>query len=199
MIPVSRWSSYDLERERAAALQQRFEAVLARRPAPVAIEELAPAQPQETMVRVHRLLDGVWAGHTGYASLGLDEFAEVFAGALTLMTPHNISVLVRNLRDEGFAFTYPDYAAEVRALGGSAAGWGRWLGKRLPRRIVLSTAALMPELRKTSAAMAQMNWALSHALEDGFDELVVALVVEGFLGKIGERTREYTLYWRSLD
>jgi hypothetical protein len=198
MVPVSRWSSYDLDRERAAALHHRFEAVLARRPAPVTIEELDPKRAMETIERIYRLLDGVWAGHTGYASLDLDEFTEVFAGALTLMTPRNISVLVRNLRDEGLAFTYPDYSAEVRALGGSSAGWGRWLGNGLPRRIVLSTAALLPELRKTSAAMAQMNWALRRSLEDGYDEPVIALAVEGFLGKIGERTREYTLYWRSL-
>jgi hypothetical protein len=198
MVPVSRWSSYDLDRERAAALHYRFEAVLARRPAPVRIEELDPKQPAETIGRVYRLLDGLWAGHVGYASLDPEEFTEVFAGALMLMTPHNISVLVRNLRDEGVAFTYPDYSAEVRSLDGRVAGWGRWLGNGLPRRIVLHTAALLPELRKTSAAMAQMNWALRRSLEDGFDDLVIALAVEGFLGKIGERTREHTLYWRSM-
>jgi hypothetical protein len=46
--------------------------------------------------------------------------------------------------------------------------------------------------------MAQVAWGLRHAVAGGFDDIVVALVVEGWLSKIGEQTREYTLYARAL-
>jgi len=100
--------------------------------------------------------------------------------------------------DVGFAFIYPDYAEDVRALGGDAEGWGRWLGKSRATRIVVSTSALIPEARRSSAALAQVVWGLQHAVAEDFNDAVVALVVEGWLSRIGEQTREYALYGRTL-
>ena len=197
-MPVYRWFSYELNRERAARLFTQYERVMKRRPAPGLIEELPVHSPQETMVRIHRLLDGCWADHLGYVSLELEEFIEVFRGGLSIMSPGNVSVFVQNGRDVGFALIYPDYGAEMRALAGHAAGWGQWLGQSHAKRLVLHTAAVFPEIRKSSAAMAQVAWGIRHALADGFEELIFALVVEGFLGRIGEQTREYALYSRSL-
>ena len=46
--------------------------------------------------------------------------------------------------------------------------------------------------------MAQIAWGLRRAVNDGFDDVVFALVVEGFLQRIGEQTREHTLYARQV-
>ena len=196
--PISRWFSYDLSRQQAADRVQKLDRVLARRPAPGRIEELETGQAPDTIVRLHRLLDRCWSGHMGYASIELDEFAEVFAGALAIMGPGHVSVFAEDGEDVGFAFVYPDYAEEMRALDGHAAGWGGWLGKSRATRIVVSTSALVPEARRSSTAMAQVAWGLQHAIVGGFNDVVVALVVEGWLSRIGEQTREYALYARTL-
>jgi len=47
-------------------------------------------------------------------------------------------------------------------------------------------------------AMAQVAWGLRHAVAGGYTDVVVALVVEGWLSKIGEQTKEHTLYTRAL-
>ena len=196
--PISRWFSYDLSRQQAADRLQKLNRVLARRPAPGRIEELQTGQSPETIVRLHRLLDRCWSGHMGYASIELDEFAEVFGGALAIMGPGHVSAFAQDDEDVGFAFVYPDYAQEMRALDGHADGWGRWLGKSRATRIVVSTSALFPEARRSSSAMAQVAWGLQHAIAGGFNDAVVALVVEGWLSRIGEQTRDYALYARSL-
>lgn len=196
--PTYRWFGYELNRADAESRLIQLERVLSRRPAPGAVEELQTDRAPEVVQRLHRLLDGCWLGHVGYAPLDVEEFAEVFRGGLSIMAPGNIAVFVQNGRDLGLALTYPDYAEEVRALDGSAAGWGKWLGQTRPKRIVLHTAALLPEVRHTSAAMALLAWSFRRALADGFEELLVALAVEGFLGKVGRQTREYALYSRPL-
>jgi hypothetical protein len=195
---INRWYGYELSRQQAVDRLHQFDRVLARRPPPGRIEELQTGRAPETIARVHRLLDRCWAGHVGYASLDIDEFAEVFGGALAIMGPGHVSAFVNNEEDVGVAFILPDYAAEMRALDGRAAGWGHWLGTSRPTRIVLHTAALVPEIRHTSAAMAQIAWGLRRAVKDGFDDVVFALVVEDFLQRIGEQTREHTLYARPL-
>ena len=46
--------------------------------------------------------------------------------------------------------------------------------------------------------LAQVVWGLQHAVAEDFNDAVVALVVEGWLSRIGEQTREYALYGRTL-
>jgi hypothetical protein len=193
-VATHRWFGFELDRRRAETLVAQFDRVMTRRPPPGRIVDMA-AEPLEAIVgRLHRLLDGCWHGHVGYASIDLAEFAEVFGGALPIMGHRNVSVLERDGRDLGFALIYPDYAEDVRALAGDAAGWGSWLGTARPERFVLHTAALVPDARVGSAAMAQVNWGLRTAVEGGFERVVIALAVEGFISRIGDQTREYALY-----
>jgi hypothetical protein len=197
-VPVARWYAYEQTRDEAERQLARFEAILKRRPPPGTIEELPAGDAPGAIARIHPLLDRCWHGHVGYHSLDLDEFAEVFRGGLSIMGPHDVSVYVRQGQDAGFALVLPDYAAQVRALNGSAAGWGQWLGRERATRILLHTAALVPDARQASAAMAQVAWALRRAVEDGFQDVLYALVIDGFLSRISEQKREYTLYGRSV-
>ena len=193
-----RWFGYELTVQQAAQRLRQLDRVLERRPPPGELRNLEVGRTEEVIHRIHRLLDGCWEGHVGYAPLEVEEFSEVFRGGLSIMRTGNVSVLVRDNRDLGFGLKYPDYATDVRALGGRASDWGRWLGVSRPKRLVLHTAALLPEARGSSAAMAVLAWSLRHAVNAGFEDVVIALVVEGFLEKVGKRTREYTLYSRSL-
>jgi hypothetical protein len=192
--PVHRWFGYEFDRPRAEELNAQFDRVLGRRPPACEIVEVPLDRLDEIVGRVYRLLDGCWEGHVGYARLDLPEFAEVFGGALSIMRTGNVSVSVQDGRDVGFTLIYPDYADDVRALDGDASGWGRWLGGSRPTRFVLHTAALIPEARTGSAALAQVAWGVRGALTGGFEKVVVALAVEGFVSRIGEQTREYALY-----
>jgi hypothetical protein len=196
--PVHRWYGYELSADRAAQRAGQLRRVLDRRPASVELEALPLEQPEQVIARLHPLLDRCWAGHPGYASLDIDEFAEVLGGALSIMSPGNLRVLRSPTGDAGFAFVYPDYSHQMRALNGSAAGWGRWLGTAVPTRIVLSTAAVIPEARQSSAATAIMAWAFGVAAAEGYTQAIMSLVVEGFLSKTAEPTREHTLYARRI-
>jgi len=156
--------------------------------------------------RIFPLLDSAWAGHVGYGSLELDEFAEVFSGLLALVTSRQVGTVKdeRTGRDLGLAFMYPDFADEVRALAGDASGWGSWMGKGpLPRRLILHTTALLPEARRSIASSVLVEEGLTNAIEDGFTEFVFALVTEEenwhrLFERIVAPTREYALYERAL-
>ena len=197
-VPVGRWYGYDLSHQQIADRLRQYDRVLERRPPPGRFEDLQTGQSPETLVRLHRLLDRCWEGHVGYGSLDLDEFVEVFAGPLAIMGPGHVSAYVRDGEDAGFAFVYPDYADEVRALDGHASGWGRWLGSSRAKRIVLSTAAFVPDARRSSAAMASVAWTFRRGVMEGFDEGVAGPVAEIWLNRLGEQTRQYTLYGRSI-
>jgi hypothetical protein len=197
MKPVHRWFTYELPRARALELGERFRRVLRGRPIAGHIDVIDPRDIPAGLARLHPLLDGFWEGHIGYGGLDLVEFAEVFAGALAIMNERNLGFYVENGKDLGCAFMYPDYVAEARALRGDASGWARWQAS--PKRLVMHTLALLPEARLSSAGMALMEHGLGLLDRDGYDELCVALVVEGLLGKqLGEPTREYALYGRAL-
>jgi hypothetical protein len=197
MTPVHRWFTYELPRARALELGERFRRVIRGRPVPGHIDVIDPRDIPAGLARLHPLLDGFWAGHIGYGGLDLAEFAEVFAGALAIMNQRNLGFYVEDGRDLGCAFMYPDYAAEARALRGDASGWARW--DAAPARLVMHTLALLPEARLSSAGLALMEHGLTLLEADGYQELCVALVVEGLLGKqLGTPTREYALYGRAL-
>ena len=61
----------------------------------------------------------------GYASIDLDEFAEVFGGLLAIMGPGHVSAYPEDGEDVGFAFVYPDYVEDIRALGRARRRLGR--------------------------------------------------------------------------
>jgi hypothetical protein len=198
-VPIARWYAYELTPDMAAARLAQYDRILTRRPPEGRIEELQTGQSQDTILRVHRLLDRCWEGHVGYSSLDLDEFVEVFAGLLAIMGPGHVSAFVQDEGgDAGFAFVFPDWAREVRALDGHAAGWGRWLGGPPAKRLVLSTNALAPEARRGSAALAQVAWTVRRGVQDGVEDIITAPTVEGYCSTLGDQTREYTLYGRAL-
>jgi hypothetical protein len=196
--PRCRWFSYDLNLEEMRQIHERLRRILVKHPARGEIVALQPNLVKETAARLHAILDDCWSGHIAYAPMEFEEMTEMFAGLLSIMGPYDLSVYVEDHRDAGLAFMYPDYAAEVRSLGGDAARWGEWLGKSRAKRLVVSTSALIPEARKSSAAVAQIVGPLGLALQDGFEEFVVALVIEGWMSRIAVPTREYVLYGRSL-
>lgn len=197
--PRCRWFSYDLNLEEMRKVLDRFGRILAKHPARGQVVSLQPQRIQETSARVHAILDGCWSGHVAYAPMELDEMTEMFAGLLSIMDPYDIVMFVRDHRDAGFAFMYPDYAAEARSLEGHAGRWGEWLGKSRAQRLVASTSALRPEARNSTASVAMMVGPLAAGIQDGFKECVFALVIEGWLSKLAQATREYVLYGRSLD
>jgi hypothetical protein len=154
-----------------------------------------------TLGRLHGILDAVWAGHLGYSSLDPDELAEVFVGLLVLMNERHIGVVIdEDGHDQGAAFMYPDYAAEVRALAGDASRWGAFVGGKLPSRLVLHTVAVTPRARRTGAAALLVDFGFASAIDDGHDEIVIALVSQEFSTflKFLEPTREYALYGRPV-
>ena len=194
---LARWSSFDLARGQNERLLGMLRRSSARARDDFRVEPLDPGDAGGVSSRLHALLDGLWSGHVGYASLDLDEFAETFAPALGIMTAGQLGVVVdAGGRDVGCAFMYPDYADPVRALNGDAAGWGSWLGRERARRLVLHTVAVRPEVRGTGAAGLIMEHGAAHFHEGGYEEGVAALVVEEFriFERILEPTREYALY-----
>lgn len=196
--PRGRWFSYDLTLKEIRTILDRFHRILAKHPAHGEIVPLPPDRKRETSARVHAILDGCWGGHISYAPMELDEMTEMFSGLLSIMGPYDLTMFVQDHQDVGFAFMYPDYATQVRSLAGNGARWGEWLGESRPKRLVLSTSALVPQARRSSTALAQIHGPLSMRVQDGFEEFVVALVIEGWLSRIAKPTREYVLYGRSL-
>jgi hypothetical protein len=198
MHVAHRWFSYELERARLADLQRRFARVVDGRPMPGSYTALAPRDPSP-LPRLHALLDDFWNGHVGYASLSLAEFGEAFDGALAVMTHRNIILYLEGERDLGIAFMYPDHVDEARKLAGDASRWGHWMDRPMPKRMIMHTLALRPEVRTTPVPLALMEAGFLYLLDQGYESLVVALVVEGLLGKqLGEPTREYALYGKAL-
>jgi GNAT superfamily N-acetyltransferase len=202
--PVHTWRSYEVSREQLAPLEALIRRGADRDRASGSHEgvELDPrGDARGVLARIHPLLDRAWAGHTGYSSLDPDELAETFGGLLTLMDGHCAGVARHaSGHDDGFAFMYPDYVAEVRALAGDATRWGSWLGGAIPPRLVLHTVAVVPEARRTGAPFTLMEYGLRYFLSGGFRELVVALVTEEFrlFERVTEATREYALFGRAL-
>jgi len=196
--PRGRWFSYDLTLQEMRGILERLRSILAKRPPRGKIVPLPPDRKQETSARVHAILDECWSGHISYAPMELDEMTEMFSGLLSIMGPYDLTMFVQDHRDVGFGFMYPDYAAQVRALAGNTARWGEWLGKSRATRLILSTSALVPKARKSSTAVAQIAGPLDRRIQEGFQEFVVALVIEGWLSRLAKPTREYVLYGRSL-
>lgn len=169
-----------------------------------AFEPLDPRDPVGSLARLHAILDRLWHGHVGYASLGIEEFSEVFAGPLSIMGSRHVGV-VANLStrmDVGAGFMYPDYAEEVRELGGDASGWGRWLSRGTrPRRAVLHTVATVPEARGTGAVSLCLEQAARVLEEEGYADVVIAVVTEEFriFEKFASPTRRYALYGRRMS
>jgi GNAT superfamily N-acetyltransferase len=199
------WQSFDLTHEELAGIRALLDAgtSAAREDGRYRIELVEPRDTGAALARLHPLLDGIWGGHVGYTSLDLEEFAEVFGGVLAVITRRHMGVLVDRAsgRDVGCAFMYPDWIEEVRALRGDASGWGAWLASgRRPRRAILHTTAVLPEARGTGGAYLLVAQGIQHLLEDGYEQLTVALVDEDWklFRKVAAPTRAYALFAREI-
>ncbi len=197
--PVHRWTTYELARAKLAPLRAVLRRLARRAPGlEVEFVEAVPA----ALPRFHALLDRVWAGHPGWAPISLDELGETFGALLPLLRPRHLAVLVDDGgRDVGIGFMFPDWADEVRALGGDASGWGRWMDRGRARRVVAHTVAVVPEVRGSAAGAKVIAAALDVAIDAGYESLVFPLTVETFRFWDHRRlapTREYALYGRQL-
>lgn len=196
-----RWFSYTFSRDELARLSTLIDRRVARFKTTERVELLETGQVQQTLARVQPLLDRAWQGHVGYAHLELDELVETFAGLLSITTRRHAGVQVDAAgQDVGFSLMYPDYVDEVRALRGDVAGWGRWLGQAAPRRLVMYMLAVAPERHGTVSSALSLQRGLQHFLEDGFEEMIAALVVEEWplFRRFKQPGREYALYRRSV-
>jgi GNAT superfamily N-acetyltransferase len=199
--PVHRWRSYDLGRAAFGPLHATLAALARRRAGGLEIAWVDPRDPAAALARLHPLLEAVWAGHPGWIPISLEEFAASFGAMLPLLPPRHLAVLTDERgRDVGMGFMYPDWADEVRALGGDASGWGRWMGRARARRVVAHTVAVRPEIRNRAAGAKLIAKALEVSLEDGYEELVFPITTERF--RFWDHrlpaTREYALYGRTL-
>lgn len=199
--PVHTWRSF--EPDAAAVARMKAEATAATRadPRPFRVELPDLRQPAALLSRIRALLDRAFAGHIGYVSAGLAELAEVFGPLLPLMPPGHVGVVIDgDGRDVGFGYIYPDWFEQVRALDGDPAGWGRWMGTARARRVVVHTAAMVPEVRHTSA-MSHLGLAGLRAFEEGgYRDYLPALATSEYRywDEHAPATREYTLYGRPL-
>jgi hypothetical protein len=194
------WWSYEAPRSWFETLKSLLEPAVVR--AARTGHKIVPLEGPDAIPRIHSLLDAVWAGHVGYFSLSREEFVEAFAGALALMSRRTLGTVAdASGRDVACAFMYPDWIEEVRGLKGDASGWGRWLGsKEVPKRMVLHTVAAIPEARRTGAPFLILDLGLQHLLQDGFEEIVIALVTDEWklFARALQPTRTYALFGRAL-
>jgi hypothetical protein len=195
---VHRWTTYELERPALEALHAEL-ARLARRG--TGHVERPDPRDRRVLARIHSLLDAAWAGHPGYAPFGLGEFGAAFGPLLAILPAGHLQLLVGDDgADRGYAFLVPDRAAEVRALAGDAAGWGRWPERPLPRRVLGHTVAVAPAARGRAAPFQLIAAGLEQALEAGYDTLVFPLTTERFRfwSHRFPATREHVLLGRAL-
>lgn len=154
-----------------------------------------------TLARLHRLLDAIWGGHVGYASLDPGEFAAAFGGMLAILPVGYLGVLeYLQGGDAGLALMYPDDIVAFAKLNGDASGWGRWRADMLPDRVVLHTTAVVPEARGGGGVFLFLEDAVRKIRRDGYRDAVIALVdrTAGLPFAFAPRTRSYALYRRSI-
>ena len=187
--PAHRWSSYELDAGQAAALEERLAPAIRRARRHYEAVELDPKETATTLPRLHRLLDGAWSGHAGYAPFGLDEFAETYGPLLALLGRENLGVIAdrESGEDVALGFCYSDLLAPG-ATGGRT------------DRLVLHTVAARPGDRGLGAPYLMLAEGLRVAREHGYARVLIALVTEEFrfFGKQLPAAREYALYGKGL-
>ena len=202
--PVHTWFSVDVSsvQLRQALDSQPMLRVRTETRRRFAVERADPADAPAVLRRLHSLLDPMWTGHVGYTSLDFEEFVEIFAPGLSLMSPGDVHIATEREtgRDVGCSLSYPDYASEVRALNGDATAWGHWRqnGTR-PRRLVMHTVGMAPEVRRTGLVSALLRALFEHCVQEYADG-VMAIVVEELvaLQRIAPPTRRHALFARLL-
>ena len=201
----ARWTSFDLPASALSELPARLgmDRILTRIGGHYRIDHLSTTDLPAALRRIHPLLDSVWAGHHGYAPFDLEELAETFGPILAMLAPREVGLVVdtRTGEDVGCGFVVPDSIDAVRGLDGDATGWGSWCGGPRPPRLIFHTFAVRAGTRGRGAAFVLLESAIRHAIEEGYEEIVVALAVDTvrtIWERVAEPSREYALYARSI-
>ncbi|MHC4392423.1 MAG: hypothetical protein ACYS22_14075 [Planctomycetota bacterium] len=199
----NRWHSYDLPNQTLGALHQLLAAAAAsvHEAGRFRIDLHDAGMPAATIPRLHAFLDELWTGHTGYAALEVEEFAEVFSPLIALVTDRHLGFLVDQAgHDAGIAFMYPDYYDAVKSLQGDGSRWLEVPAATRPKRLILHTVAVHEHARRTGATRILIDRGLQNLIEDGFEEALVALVTEDWklFRNALPPTREYALMRRTV-
>ena len=197
LAPVHRWGTWEVEGRALGILHERVERAAKRADDGLVLERPDPLDPA-TIGRLHALLDRVWAGHVGYVSLGPEELLETFGGLLALVArERTLALVVQGGQDVGLGFLYPDVIDAVRAVDGDAARFGEVLAAPRPRRCVIHTVALAPEVRGAGAPHFLWAAALRHLRDSGYESVLLALASADALrslARIGPPQREHALF-----
>lgn len=198
---IHTWRSFEPDAAAVARMEAEASAAVRADARRFRVDLPDPRDPARLLARVHALLDRVWAGHLGYVPFGMAELVEVFGPLLPLLPPGHVGVVVdARGEDVGFGYMYPDWFEQVRALGGDPGGWGSWMGSARARRVVVHTAAVLPDARGTSAMSHLGLGGLATFREQGYEGYLPALATQDYRYWDGHApaTREYTLYGRPL-
>jgi hypothetical protein len=200
---VGTWTSHDFAREDSRRIIEKLRPVARAGEREFALEFLDPSRPEDTLPRLHRLLDRAWTGHPGYAPFESEEMLPLFGGLLAVMGPRNLAVAVERAtgEDVGLSFTVPDWTDEARALDGDASRWASWMVEgRTPERLIWHTVAVAPGARRAGAAGVLVHGLTQAGWDAGYPRLVLALNVSTFttLARQLPVTRRYALYRRAI-
>ncbi|MFN7976196.1 MAG: hypothetical protein U0166_28335 [Acidobacteriota bacterium] len=177
------WSSFELPLSDLRALldHRGFHRAADRAARRYRIDPLPAHDLGSCVERLHPLLDRVWAGHVGYASIDRDELAEALGPVLSLMSDRTIGLVAeKDGPDVGTAFMLRDPAR--------------------PTTMVLHTLAFVPGARRHGAPFLIVDRGFDLLERDGITDVIVALVADDFplFGRIAAPTRSYALYGKAL-
>lgn len=156
--------------------------------------------------QMHSLLSRSFSGFLGYTPFHFSEFRDLFEPFRVALKP-DFALLCHDRNNElvGFATSFLDLAPAIRSMNGSSSLFARWRFLRQAtnvKRTVFYLAGVTPEesAKRSGLGRATMHRILQSTLEQGFSQIVFALIAEGnvvrgsFGGNGARPDREYTLY-----
>jgi hypothetical protein len=158
------------------------------------------------MPLLHLLVSRVFQGFLGYTPIALEEFSRLYRKQwTTLARPMSFFMFDAANRPMGFAVTYYELSAAIRAMRGRENPLSKarfMIGRRHVRRLNLFAAGGIPEAQGTSAGLgsAALYYIVDQALQHGFDDIIFALMATDsrvqtlFRHAEIESRREYALY-----
>lgn len=191
---------YSTEWDLYGPKQAQYQRIAKQKPSaksPYLVEWLNPAQPETTLLRLHKMLDRMWVGHLGFVAFSFAEFTASFGGLLTLMDDENILVVKdKSGQDLAFAMLYPDHADSIRRFNGEVKAWQQWHPETRPERMVAYAVAMDPNARKSRLIHEITRQVFKIFYDHGYQSVIMSLSTEAvnWPKKIGELTRTYALY-----
>lgn len=158
------------------------------------------------MPLLHQLVSRVFEDFLGYTPIALEDFSRLYRRQwTTLAQPMSFFMFDAAKRPMGFAITYYELAAAIRAMHGRENPLSKarfMIGRRHVHRLNLFAAGGIPEARGTGAGLgsAALYYIVDQALQRGFDDFIFALMATEsrvqtlFRLAAIEPQREYALY-----